>query len=450
MGAAMAVAVASACSEAGDPLYQVVGVDQDNEVGRKRAAMLGRGQFHFQTTDRLLVKALSDCHTRGNLTTTVDESIYDAADIVVVDIALDIPFRDIVPTFEMTGFEGAFRSVASRVPPDSLILVETTVPPGTCDRILRPILNEELSSRGLPSDAVHLAHSFERVMPGEQYLESITHFWRVYSGCTARAADTCEAFLSSIIDIARYPLTRLSSTTASETAKVMENAYRAANIAFIDEWTKFSEAVGIDLYEVIDAIRVRPTHSNIRFPGLGVGGYCLTKDPAFAPAASRQILNSPDIKFPISMMSLRVNQEMPLHAVDRLKQLLGGDLDQKRVLMLGVSYRPGVGDTRYSPAEVFARVLIEGGAEVEAYDPFISDWVEMDMQLPEKMPSPMTFDAAVFTTGHDEFKELDLVTWLDGSQPVILDTVNVASKVQRERCRDLGVKVESIGRGTGL
>jgi len=446
----MAVAVASARSATGEPIYEVIGVDQDNEIGRKRVGMLGRGQFPFQTTDRLLVKALSDCHTRGNLTTTVDKSVYDDADIVVVDIALDIPFRDIVPTFEMAGFEGAFRSVVSRVSPDSLILVETTVPPGTCDRILRPILNEVLTTRGLASDAVHLAHSFERVMPGEQYLESITHFWRVYAGCTDQAADACEEFLSSIIDTKQYPLTRLSSTTASETAKVMENAYRATNIAFIDEWTKFSEAVGIDLYEVIDAIRVRPTHSNIRFPGLGVGGYCLTKDPAFAPAASRQILSSPHLEFPMSMMSVKINQEMPLHAVDRLRQFFDGDLDQKRVLMLGVSYRPGVGDTRYSPAEVFARALIEGGAQVEAYDPFVSDWPEMNMQLYRKMPSPKTFDTIAFTTGHDAFKELDLVSWLDGVQPFILDTVNVISKVQRERCRELGVKVESIGRGAQL
>ena len=94
--------------------------------------------------------------------------------------------------------------------------------------------------------------------------------------------------------------------------------------------------------------------------------------------------------------------------------------------------------------------MIESGAKVQAYDPFISDWIEMDMQMPREMPSPMTFDAVVFTTGHDEFKELDLVTWLDGSQPVILDTVNVVSKVRRERCRDLGVKIESIGRGARL
>ncbi len=450
VGAAMAVAIASARDASGNPIYQVTAVDQDSEAGRQRTSSLGRGVFPFPCADSQMLGALSTAHKVGNLCASTDVAVYGDADVVVVDISLDIPFRDAMPTFEMAGFEDAFRSVASRVRPQSLILVETTVPPGTCDRILRPILNEELNTRGLASDAVDLAHSFERVMPGEQYLESITHFWRVYAGCTTQAAESCEAFLSSIIDITHYPLTRLSSTTASETAKVMENAYRAANIAFIDEWTKFSEAVGIDLYEVIDAIRVRPTHSNIRFPGLGVGGYCLTKDPAFAPAASRQILNCPDLQFPFSMMSLKVNQEMPLHVVGRLRLLLDGNFDQKRILILGVSYRPGIGDTRYSPVEAFARALIGGGAEVDAYDPFISDWPEMDMKLAEKMPSPTKFDAVVFTTGHDEFKGLDLVAWLDGSQPVILDTVNVVSKAQRERCRDLGVEVESIGRGVRL
>lgn len=450
VGAAMAVAVASARSATGEPIYEVIGVDQDNEIGRKRAGMLGRGQFPFQTTDQLLVNTLSECHALGNLKTTVDDDVYQSADIVVIDLPLDIAFNDDVSTFELASFEAAFRSVASRVARGSLILVETTVPPGTCAQVLQPILSEELKARGLADTDAYLAHSFERVMPGAQYLESITHFWRVYAGCTDQAADACEEFLSSIIDTKQYPLTRLSSTTASETAKVMENAYRATNIAFIDEWTKFSEAVGIDLFEVTDAIRVRPTHSNIRFPGLGVGGYCLTKDPAFAPAASRQILDSSHLEFPMSMMSVKINQEMPLHAVDRLRQLFDGDLDQKRVLMLGVSYRPGVGDTRYSPAEAFARALIEGGAQVEAYDPFVSDWPEMNMQLCRKMPSPKTFDAIAFTTGHDVFQGLDLVSWLHGFQPMILDTVNVISKLQRERCRELGVKVESIGRGKGL
>jgi len=446
----MAVAVASARSDNGDPLYQVTGVDQDTEVGRERMAMLGRGEFPFRTTDPSLVEATSRCHAQGNLTTTTDESAYDEADVVVVDIPLDIPFLDDAPQFDMADFENAFRGVVRRVPAGALILIETTVPPGTCERILMPILIEELDVRGLDKSAIHLAHSYERVMPGENYLHSITHFWRVYAGVTLQAADICKTFLSTIIDVEQYPLTRLSSTTASETAKLMENTYRAANIAFIDEWTKYSEAIGIDLYEVIDAIRVRPTHSNIRFPGVGVGGYCLTKDPAFVPAAARQFFSKPGLDFPFSLLSLKINQAMPLHAVDRLKTLLSGEVKEKNILLLGVSYRQDIGDTRYSPVEQFARELIQAGSRVQAYDPFVSYWPEMDMPLPPAMPPPSSVDAVVFTTPHKELKKLDLVSWLDGCQPVILDTVDVVSKLQREQCRSLGVQIESIGRGDGL
>jgi len=446
----MAVAVASACSQEGKALYHVTGVDQDTSQGRERVAAIARGKFPFKTTDQSLGESLAQCHRQGNLVTTTDESVYASADVVVIDIPLDIPFQDDKPQLDMAGFEEAFRVVAQKVSPGALILVETTVPPGTCERVLRPVLIEELHARGLEDSAVHLAHSYERVMPGENYLQSITHFWRVYAGVDSRAADACEAFLSSMIDVERYPMTRLSSTTASETAKLMENTYRAVNIAFIDEWTKYAEAVSIDLYEVIDAIRVRPTHSNIRFPGIGVGGYCLTKDPAFAPAAAQQMLDQQDLDFPFSRLALQINQAMPLHTMARLTGLLGGSCLEKKILLLGVSYRQDVGDTRYSPVETLAHALLQVGAEVRAFDPFVTEWPEMDWHLPSRLPSPMSFDAVVFATPHRDFLELDLVSWLGDSRPIVLDAINAVAKSKRDRCRQFGIQIESIGRGDGL
>lgn len=446
----MAVAVASACSQEGKVLYHVTGVDQDTSQGRERVAAIARGKFPFKTTDQSLGESLAQCHRQGNLVTTTDESVYASADVVVIDIPLDIPFQDDKPQLDMAGFEKAFRVVAQKVSPGALILVETTVPPGTCERVLRPVLIEELHARGLEDSAVHLAHSYERVMPGENYLQSITHFWRVYAGASPQAAKACEVFLSSIIDIESYPLTRLSSTTASETAKLMENTYRAVNIAFIDEWTKYAEAVSIDLYEVIDAIRVRPTHSNIRFPGIGVGGYCLTKDPAFTPAAAQQMLDQQNLDFPFSSLALHVNQAMPLHAFGRLTTLLGDSCLDKEILLLGVSYRQDVGDTRFSPVETFARALLQSGAKVQAFDPFVTEWSEMNRQLLAQLPSPKIFDAVVFTTPHQQFIELDLLSWLGEARPIVLDTINAVSKSQRERCRQFGIQIESIGRGDGL
>ena len=449
VGAAMAVAVASARSADGNILYHVTGVDCETPTGCARVEAISCGKFPFSTADTSLHEALRLAHETGNLCATTDESAYASADVVIIDVALDIPFKDEEPQFQMTNLEKAVRSVVQKVPEGALILVETTVPPGTCQKVVMPILIEELQLRGLDEQAVHLAHSFERVMPGNTYLDSITHFWRVYSGATIEAADACEQFLSSIVDVERYPLTRLSSMTASETAKVMENTYRAVNIALIDEWTKYAELVGIDLFEVIDAIRIRPTHSNIRYPGLGVGGYCLTKDPAFAPAAVRQLFNQSNLDFPFSQLAMQVNQEMPTHAVDRLESLLNGSFENKSILVLGASYRQEVGDTRNSPVEVLVKALEHGGARVLIFDPFVYHWPEINRTLLLEYPDPEELDAVVLATAHREFATINLVEWLGENRPVILDTVNVVTSDQRERCLEIGIQFESVGRGIG-
>ena len=450
VGAAMAVAVAQARTPEGDRAYQVIGVDRQTDEGEARVDALNRGVFPFPTVDQKLLSALGKAHAAGNLTATTDESVYQSADVVVVDIPLDISFLDEEPQLRMSSLEQAIRVVGKQVPAGALVLIETTVPPGTCENVVVPVLQDELRRRNLDQHAIHLAFSFERVMPGNEYLDSIVNYWRAYAGHTAVAADVCESFLTSIIDIERFPLTRLSSMTAAETTKVMENTYRAVNIALIHEWTQYAEAVGVDLYEVIEAIRVRPTHSNIRFPGLGVGGYCLTKDPAFAPAAARQLYGLEELDFPFSRLALRVNHDMPLHTLDRLTELLRSDCKGKSILILGLSYRQDIGDTRYSPVEVLVRALEARGALVHVYDPFLKYWPEMKRSLPAELPDPTGVDAVVITTAHREFRELNILKWLGDARPVLLDTVNVLTAIHRSTCRKAGIQVESVGRGNGL
>ena len=233
---------------------------------------------------------LSGAIHSGNFHATADASVLSAADVIIIDVHLDIPFLNHQPKLELGGFKGAISTVARHMQQDALVIVETTVPPGTCEKVVLPILRKGFNERGLDGDRVNLAHSYERVMPGKEYLKSITNFWRVYSGINEEAALLCEEFLASFINTKRFPLTKLDSPRESESAKILENSYRAMNIAFIDEWTKFAEQAGINLLNVLDAVRVRPTHSNIRFPGLGVGGYCLTKDPAFAALGSAGVV----------------------------------------------------------------------------------------------------------------------------------------------------------------
>ena len=447
VGSAMATAVAIAEDNRGKLIYDVVGVDLPNETGKKRVDAINKGEFPFTISDDRLLLALTKAHKNGNLRASTDQNEYIQADIIVVDVHLDIPYLDDEPQLLFTEFIEAIQAIGKKISSETLIIIETTVPPGTCEKIVIPTLRIELEKRHINPDSVHVAHSYERVMPGEKYLESIIDYWRVFAGYTKKAGDLCEEFLKNVVNIDKFPLTRLSSTIASETAKVMENTYRATNIAFIDEWTKYAETVGIDMFEVIDAIKVRPTHSNIMFPGLGVGGYCLTKDPTFTPAASKQLFKKA-LDFPFSKMAVKINHEMPLHTIKRLISFLG-PLKGMRILVCGVSYREDVGDSRFSPSETLVRELIKNKANVFCHDPYLTYWDELDLALLKELPKPANYNAVIMAVAHKQYRELILSNWALGTE-LVLDASSIFNKEQRNLAREQGIRVESIGRGEGL
>ena len=213
----------------------------------------------------------------------------------------------------------------------------------------------------------------------------------------------------------------------------------------MEEWGRFAERVEVDLFEVVNAIRMRPTHNNMRTPGFGVGGYCLTKDPLFGALAAREIFKI-HLEFPFSTQAVEINRQMPTVSLHRIGQLIGG-LQDKTMLLLGISYRQDVGDTRYAPAEFFYRAARAQGARVIAHDPLVHYWEEMGLDVPLDIPSPAGVDAVVLAVPHQYYRKLDYPTWLNGHTPLIFDGFNVLSKEQRHLLRDLGCKVESIGRG---
>jgi UDP-N-acetyl-D-glucosamine dehydrogenase len=445
VGTAMALATASARERDGSPAFDVVGVELDSPSGRERVEAINSGRLPIRSADPELGDALARAVEAGNLRATTDDEAYASAEVAVVDIGLDVTDRGDEPRVDLEDLRAAVHGLAARMPKGALIVVETTVPPGTCEKVIAPEIDLALQQRGLPPGSILLAHAYERVMPGADYFDSIVNFWRVYAGHTPDAADACEAFLSKVVNTADYPLTRLSSTTASEIAKVLENTYRATTIAFMEEWGRFAEAVDVDLFEVIDAIRMRPTHSNIRQPGFGVGGYCLTKDPLFAQYGAHELFGLRELEFPFSRRAVEVNDVMPLVTLDKLDELLGG-LAGRRVLLLGVSYREGVGDTRYSPSAAFLAHARERGAKVIAHDPLVTQWEE-EAELASELPSPEGFDALVFAVPHAEYVAMDVAAWLGEARPLVVDAAKVLQTEQLRRVAAAGSRVWSIGRG---
>jgi UDP-N-acetyl-D-glucosamine dehydrogenase len=449
VGAAMAVAVAAACDAKGQPIYNVFGLDLPVPGGIAAIKALNDGCFPEATTDAKLISTTRLVHQNGNLVATTDESVYGLAKVVICDINLDLVEYRHSPDVNFEPFEAGIRVIGKNMRPETLIIVETTVPPGTCARIVAPALADELRGRGEDPEAFLLAHSFERVMPGANYFDSIVNFWRVYAGHTPSAVTACRAFLETVINTKDFPMAELGSTTASEIAKVMENSYRAVNIAFIEEWARLAEVVGVDLFEVIGAIRQRPTHSNMMQPGFGVGGYCLTKDPLFAKIGARRLFNDADLSFPFSEQAVMINNAMPEVSLLRLENILG-ELKGMRIALFGVSYRQDIGDTRYSPAETFYRIAVERGAFVKAHDPLVVKWEELDLELDRVHPLATEVDAAVFTVQHREYREMDIAAWAGNAKPAVLDANHVLSPKQHEELRAAGCRVESIGIGEPL
>ena len=334
--------------------YAVIGVDKNSIDAYWKIPEINNGICPIVSSDPLVSELFETSLEQGNFYATHDSNAFKYADVIIVDINLDVTKennsdRDLL-SFDvpLKSFKKAIESIGRSCKEDVLILVETTVPPGTCRKIVYPIIVENLKSRGLDTNKFKLGHSYERVMPGPNYVNSIKNFYRVYSGINLQSADAVEKFLKTVISTDEYPLTRLKTTESTEMAKVLENSYRAMNISFAIEWSRFAENSGVDLYEVVDAIRLRPTHSNLMYPGIGVGGYCLTKDPLMASWASQHFFGLEE-GLQSSVQAVVENDKMPMYCFDYvIKILTHCDKKNTRIGFLGVAYGPGIGDTRFS------------------------------------------------------------------------------------------------------
>src|SRR6266446_3908582 len=315
VGTAAAAVIAGAREASGNAPYFVIGTDLATPGGYWKVAKINQGIVPIASPDPALTELVQNAvRTTRNLEATTSEEAYRLADVIVVDVPLDVADRFIAHAGEVEvrlgPFEQAVRAIGRRMHPDALVLVETTVPIGVCRRTVQPLLEAERAARGI-REPVLLAHAYERVTPGPNYADSIRSFWRTFSGVDAASASAARAFLSSFIDTSRYPLWELGDTNASEMAKLLENSYRSVNIAFIHEWTLLAERIGVNLFEVIDSIRVRKgTHDNMRQPGFGVGGYCLTKDPWLAQWSASKLFET-GVTLGVTIEALRINQRMP-------------------------------------------------------------------------------------------------------------------------------------------
>ena len=442
------------CANAIDGDYAVIGVDLPRNDTFWKIKSINEGLFPVIASDPKIQEFYNIAKQKGNLLATYDSYAYSKADIIIVDINLDVnkdsDFYGELNGFkvDLTAFKKAMKAIGDNCKEDVLILIETTVPPGTSKKVVYPLIKKCLSKRGLSVDKFKLGHSYERVMPGPNYIDSIQNFYRGYSGINKKSADSVEQFLRTIISTNKYPLTRLGNTNATEMAKVLENSYRAMNIAFAVEWSRFAEESGVNLYEVVDAIRMRPTHKNLMYPGIGVGGYCLTKDPLLASWSKQNLFEAVE-GLGQSIKGVQINDKMPLYAYQFLKKEIN-NLKGKKVLLLGVSYRSDVGDTRYTPVEPFYNYLIKDGAKIKLHDPYVKFWEEVGLEVNDNLDNVFEseLNIVVITTAHNEYKDSEyLINFLLKKKSLfIFDTVGLLTNSQVSQLSKKH-KVRVVGRG---
>jgi len=482
VGAVMAAIVADSVDpKTGRPSKFVIGCQRPSTRSYWKIPLLNRGEAPVTAEDPEVAPLIKRCvRDKRTLVATYNSDCLQLADCVVVDVQCDYTKHALGDLddgeVEMAALEATLRTIGERIPPHCLVLIETTVAPGTTEYVALPILKRAFERRGIDSIPL-LAHSFERVMPGRHYVASIRDFWRVCSGCTDEARDRVVQFLSDVLNTDEYPLTVMDRPIESETTKIIENSYRATILAFLDEWSLFSERNGVDLTKVISAIKMRPTHSNMIFPGPGIGGYCLPKDGGLGRWAYRHILGFEDDIFKITTAAINTNDTRGLHVAGLTRDALrnmGRAVTAAPILLCGASYREDVGDTRYSGSELVVRKLTEMGADMRVHDPYVEHWYELEKQ--ETYPAPghslkrffrnqecltdlrIEHDldkalagvaAVILAVRHAPYLDLDPDAVVDraGGPLAVVDCFGILPDDHIRRYFELGCEVKALGRG---
>lgn len=481
VGAVMAAVVADTTDAKGNPSKFVIGMQRPSARSFWKIPLLNRGIAPVKAEDPEVDPMIRRCVLeKKSLVATYTYDVLKLVDAVVVDVQCDYLKNSLGNVHDgrtaMEALEKSLERIAEQIQPDTLVLIETTVAPGTTEQVAYPIMKKVFQQRGIQSDPL-LAHSYERVMPGKEYVASIRDFWRVCSGINDEARKRVVTFLNEVLNTKKFPLTVLDRPIESETAKIVENSFRATMLAFLDEWSLFAERNGVDLIKVINAIRVRPTHDNIIFPGPGIGGYCLPKDGALGMWAYRHIFGWEDNIFTITPAAININDTRSLHVAQLVRDALRNmdrPIAAAEILLLGAAYREDVGDTRYSGSELVVRRLTEMGAEMRVHDPYVQHWWELEKQ--DTYPTPgyslarffrnqdklkdlrinqnledalKGADAVIFAVRHHPYLQLqpEDVVRMAGKPLAIIDCFGVLNDEKIGRYFELGCEVKGLGRG---
>lgn len=391
--------------------FSVVGLDTDASI----VARLSRGYSHIgDISDGHLSAAIE----AGYRATTDDRVIATAA---VVVVCVPTPLRpDGGP--DLSAVMSAARMIGQHVQRGSLVILESTTHPGTTEEIFAPLV---LGDRFASND-IDIAFSPERIDPGNDVF-SVKNTPKVVGGITDKATVAACQFYSTCIDV----VISAKGAKEAEMAKLIENTFRHVNIALVNEMLRFSNDLGIDLWNSIDCAETKPFGYMAFRPGPGVGGHCIPIDPSYL---SHQVRAQLGYSFRMVELAEEINSAAPLYVADRLWTLLNDKkicLNGAKILLVGVTYKPDVADCRKSPAVPIARRLRELGAELAYHDPHVPHWSGEDLETDQCMTSVRDVyqvasesDAVVLLQPHSQYD----IAQIGRCARLLLDTRGVLTR----------------------
>jgi len=395
--------LAVAFAEAGQ---EVIGLDTDTA----RVDSLNAGRSHIEDVPDSALEPVRD-----RIVATVRPEDLGPCDAIVICVPTPLTSSR---EPDLAYLNAAAESLATVLRKGQLVVLESTTYPGTTREELLPALERSGLSAGRD---FHLAFSPERIDPGRtDYTIRTTP--KLVGGLTEACTERARELYATICD----EVVVLTTLEAAELSKLLENIFRSVNIAFVNELAQLCDRLGIDVWEVIDAASTKP-FGFMRFdPGPGMGGHCLPIDPFYLAFKAREADFYPEF----IELAGKVNQAQPAFCVERIERALndsGKPVRGSRVLLLGVSYKGGVGDTRESPALKIARLLGKRGAEVAYHDPHVPELLDLDLRSVE-IEQVADADAVAIVTSHPEFDYEQIVK----AAPLVIDFRGVTRHIEAD------------------
>jgi len=312
----------------------------------------------------------------------------------------------------------AVLSAAKNLKSGSLLIIESTINPGVCDEVISPMIEQATEHK--IGKTLHLAHCPERINPGDPKWH-VGNIPRVLGAASEESLELAYNFYSKLVGA---QIKKMGSLKEAEAVKIVENSFRDINIAFVNELAMSFSKIGINVNNVIDGAATKPFAFMAHYPGIGVGGHCIPVDPYYLIEYAR--INGFEHHF--LSLARSINEGMPIYAIDTIEKALiekkHVNLNNKRVAVLGLSYKPNVGDDRESPAKTIINSLRERGADVATYDPYFVDkstHKSLDDVLKDR-------SIVIIVTAHDEFKTITPVQLM--SAVLLFDGRNCLSSIK--------------------